>query len=162
VLQALETLKIILDMPNIMSGRLLLFDGAETKFHTVRLRPRNMNCMICGEYPVVRELIDYEEFCGAKANDKEPNLNLLRKEERITVEEFDRITKSDSERSLLIDVRSPEEYQICRLRDSINIPFTQLNKDHNLKLIRDNVKKIQKEREHCSSPVNCNIYIFIH
>jgi len=162
VLQALETLKIILDMPNVMSGRLLLFDGAETKFHTVRLRPRNMNCVICGEYPVVRELIDYEEFCGAKANDKEPNLNLLRKEERITVEEFDRITKSDSERSLLIDVRSPEEYQICRLRDSINIPFTQLNKDHNLKLIRDNVKKIQKERGHCPSPVNCNIYIFIH
>ncbi|EZA60457.1 hypothetical protein DMN91_010697 [Ooceraea biroi] len=152
VLQALETLKIILDMPDVTSGRLLLFDGTETRFHTVRLRPKDANCAVCGECPVIRELIDYEEFCGAKANDKEPNLNLLREGERITVQEFDRIVRSDSEPRVLIDVRSPEEYQICRLRDSINIPFTQLSKDQNLQLIRDNVKRAREE--HRSSSVN--------
>lgn len=142
VLQALETLKIILDMPDIISERLLLFDGVETKFHNVRLRAKNANCVICGEHRVIHELIDYEQFCGAKANDKEPNLNLLKKEERISVDEYNRVV---SKPHILIDVRSPEEYQICHLQNSINIPLTQLSKDYNLKLINDSIKKVQEE-----------------
>ncbi|CAL1674710.1 unnamed protein product [Lasius platythorax] len=153
VLQALETLKIILNMPDIISGRLLLFDGTETKFHNVRLRPKNADCVICGQHRVIHELIDYEEFCGAKANDKEPNLNLLRKEERISVEEYNKIVKVDSNPHILIDVRSPEEYEICRLQDSINIPFTQLSKEHNLTLIRNNIEKAKEEHR----PVNMYI-----
>ncbi|XP_072751183.1 adenylyltransferase and sulfurtransferase MOCS3 [Anoplolepis gracilipes] len=144
VLQALETLKIILNMPDIIFGRLLLFDGMETKFHDIRLRSKNADCVICGQHRVIHELIDYEEFCGAKANDKEPNLNLLRKEERISAEEYNKIAKGDS-KSILIDVRSPEEYEICHLQDSINIPFTQLSKDHNLNIIRNNIEKAQEE-----------------
>ncbi|XP_071560552.1 adenylyltransferase and sulfurtransferase MOCS3 [Temnothorax nylanderi] len=145
VLQALETLKIILDMPDVISGRLLLFDGMETKFHNVRLRPKMTDCAICGEHRVIHELIDYEKFCGAKANDKDPNLNLLRKEERISVEEYNQIVKIDSKPHILIDVRSPEEYQICHLQNSINIPLPQLSKDNNLQLINDNIKKAQEE-----------------
>ncbi|XP_077267440.1 ubiquitin-like activating enzyme 4 [Temnothorax americanus] len=145
VLQALETLKIILDMPDVISGRLLLFDGMETKFHNVRLRPKMTDCAICGEHRAIHELIDYEKFCGAKANDKDPNLNLLRKEERISVEEYNQIVKIDSKPHILIDVRSPEEYQICHLQNSINIPLPQLSKDYNLQLINDNIKKAQEE-----------------
>jgi len=154
VLQALETLKIILNMSDITSGRLLLFDSTETKFHNVRLRPKNINCAVCGEHRVIHELIDYEKFCGAKANDKDPNLNLLKKEERISVEEYNKIMKMESKSHIMIDVRSFEEYQICHLQDSINIPFTQLSKDHNLKLIKDNIKKVQKEHH----SVDCKIY----
>lgn len=141
-------------MPDIISGRMLVFNGMETKFHNFRLRPKNVNCVICGEHPVIRELIDYEQFCGARANDKNPNLNLLKKEERITVEEYDGIVKVDSEPHVLIDVRSPEEYEICHLQDSINIPFTQLDKDHSLKLIKNSITKIQEGHR----PVNCKIY----
>lgn len=155
VLQALETLKILLNMPDVISERLLLFDGVETKFHNIRLRAKKTDCVICGEHRVVHELIDYEKFCGAKANDKEPNLNLLRKEERISVEEYNRITKIDSKPHILIDVRSPEEYQICHLQNSINIPFTQLGKDCNLKLINDNIKKVREEHH----SVDCKIFI---
>lgn len=151
VLQALETLKIILNMSDIISGRLLLFDGMETKFHNVRLRPRNVDCVICGEHRIIHELIDYEQFCGAKANDKERNLNLLKKEERISVEEYNQIVEIESKPHILIDIRSPEEYQICHLQDSINIPFPQLNKDHNLKLIKDNIKKAQEEHHSVDS-----------
>ncbi|XP_032681865.1 adenylyltransferase and sulfurtransferase MOCS3 [Odontomachus brunneus] len=145
VLQALEVLKIILDLPDVISGQMLLFDAMETKFINVRLRPRNANCVVCGEQPVIRELIDYEEFCGAKANDKNPNLNLLKREERITVEEYNRIAKDNSEPHVLIDVRSPEEYQICCLQNSINIPFAEIDKDHSLQEIRNSVKKLQEK-----------------
>lgn len=155
VLQALETLKMILNMPDIISGRLLLFDGTETKFHNVRLRSKNVDCAICGQHRVIRELMDYEEFCGAKANDKEPNLNLLRKEERISAEEYNEIIKLNSNPPILIDVRSPEEYEICHLQDSINIPFTQLGKEHNLSLIRSNIKKAQEEHRPVDIYVLC-------
>ncbi|KAL0134612.1 hypothetical protein PUN28_001425 [Cardiocondyla obscurior] len=143
VLQALETLKIILDMPDVTSKRLLLFDGMETKFHNVRLRPQKADCMICGEHRVIHELIDYEQFCGAKANDKEPNLNLLKREDRISVEEYNQII--DSKSHILIDVRSAEEYEICHLKNSINIPFLQLSKNHNLELLNDNIKKVKEK-----------------
>lgn len=151
VLQALETLKIILNLSDVISGRMLLFDATETKFTNVRLRPKNANCLVCGEHPVVYELIDYEEFCGAKANDKEPNLKLLKKEERITVEKYNQIAKDDSEPHVLIDVRSPEEYQICHLQNSINIPLTEIDKDHSLHQIRDGIKKVQENHSavHC-------------
>lgn len=155
VLQALEALKIILNLPDVTSGRMLLFDAMETKFINIRLRPKNVNCVVCGKQPIIRELIDYEEFCGAKANDKNPNLNLLKKEERITVEEYNRIVKDNSKPHVLVDVRSSEEYQICHLQNSINIPFTAINEDHNLQEIRDSIKKVQKEHP----VVNCKNYI---
>lgn len=157
VLQALEALKIILNMSDVTSKRLLLFDGVETKFHNVRLRSKKADCVICGEHRVIHELIDYEQFCGAKANDKEPNLNLLRKEERISVEEYKQIVKIEKPH-ILVDVRSSEEYQICHLQNSINIPFIQLSKDYNLRLINDILKKAQEEHH----SVDCKIYLYLH
>ena len=70
VLQAIECIKIILNLPNISNGKLLLFDALENKFRSIKLRNKNNNCDICGENPTVKELIDYELFCSAKANDK--------------------------------------------------------------------------------------------
>lgn len=69
-LQALEAIKIITKMEGVLSQRLLIFDGAETTFRNVKLRPRNVNCAVCGDNPTIKTLINYEEFCGSKANDK--------------------------------------------------------------------------------------------
>lgn len=70
VLQALEAIKIIIGLPGVLSGRLLLFDGSNTTFRNVTLRPKNKNCDVCGENPKILDLIDYEQFCNAKAHDK--------------------------------------------------------------------------------------------
>lgn len=141
VLQAVEAIKVILDMPETLSGRLLVFDGIETRFRNINLRTRNQECVICGKNPIIKELIDYEQFCGAKANDKNPNLNLLKNEDRITVETYHHITKFNTEDHLLIDVRSPEEFQICRLRNSINIPLYEIYKDNATKQIKSEIDK---------------------
>ncbi|KAF7410437.1 hypothetical protein HZH68_004818 [Vespula germanica] len=141
VLQAVEAIKVILDMPETLSGRLLVFDGIETRFRNINLRTRNQECAICGKHPIIKELIDYEQFCGAKANDKNPNLNLLKNEDRITVETYHHITKFNTEDHLLIDVRSPEEFQICRLRNSINIPLYEIYKDNATKQIKSEIDK---------------------
>lgn len=53
-----------------LSQRLLLYDALETTFRTIKLRPRNKECTMCGDSPTVRELADYEQFCGSQAHDK--------------------------------------------------------------------------------------------
>ncbi|XP_076245256.1 ubiquitin-like activating enzyme 4 [Calliopsis andreniformis] len=155
VLQALETLKIILDLPHVLSGKLLLFDGLEMKFRNISLRARNLNCAVCGEHPTIHELIDYEQFCGAKANDKEPNLKLLQKTERISVEEYSNTLKLGTKDHILIDVRSPEEYEICHLKDSVNIPLNEISNNETVMLIRNKVDEMKKEHKGISLYVMC-------
>jgi adenylyltransferase/sulfurtransferase len=70
VLQALETVKILLGHQGVLTKKLLLFDGSDCSFRNVRLRDRNPSCAICGNEPSVKALVDYELFCGSKANDK--------------------------------------------------------------------------------------------
>ncbi|XP_017875776.1 adenylyltransferase and sulfurtransferase MOCS3 [Ceratina calcarata] len=155
VLQALETLKIILDLPYVLSGQLLLFDGLETKFRNISLRAKNVNCAVCGEHPTIHKLIDYEEFCGAKATDKDPKLNLLQKDERITVEEYNKTLKLGTKVHMLIDVRSREEFEICHLENSINIPLKDINNNENITLVKDKLHEMQTQHNEISLFVVC-------
>ena len=47
-----------------------MFDALDGTFRTIRLRPKQKSCLVCGENPQITKLIDYEEFCGTKASDK--------------------------------------------------------------------------------------------
>ncbi len=64
--QALETIKLILDVGKPLIGRMAYFDtlSMEVRIHRLRKDPK---CPVCGENPTVKELIDYEEFCGLRA-----------------------------------------------------------------------------------------------
>ncbi|XP_071861797.1 ubiquitin-like activating enzyme 4 [Bombus fervidus] len=155
VLQALEALKILLDLPYVLSGQLLLFDGLEMKFRKINLRAKNINCTVCGEHPTLHKLIDYEQFCGAKANDKDRKLNLLRTEERISVEEYNTTLKLGMKAHILIDVRSAEEFDICHLKNSINIPLCDINNNETVTLIRNRIQEIQKQHDNASLYVMC-------
>jgi len=62
-IQAIETVKLILGIGDSLSGRLLLIDALSMEFRPVKLR-RNPECPLCGDNPTVKELIDYEVFCG--------------------------------------------------------------------------------------------------
>ncbi len=52
------------------SQKLLLFNGLEGSFRTVKLRPRQVSCAVCGDSPSVTKLVDYVQFCGSAADDK--------------------------------------------------------------------------------------------
>jgi len=62
-IQATETVKLIMNIGKSLSGHLLILDGLNMEFRTVKLR-RNPNCPLCGDKPTVTKLIDYEVFCG--------------------------------------------------------------------------------------------------
>jgi len=65
--QALETIKILLDIGRPLIGRMVYFDTLSMELRIHKLR-RDPNCPVCGEHPTVTELIDYEEFCGLRSH----------------------------------------------------------------------------------------------
>jgi molybdopterin/thiamine biosynthesis adenylyltransferase/rhodanese-related sulfurtransferase/molybdopterin converting factor small subunit len=122
-IQANETIKIILGAEGVLVNRLLLFDAWRMRFRELKLR-KDPSCPICGESPTIKELIDYEEFCGLKP----PAAAVQTAEqamEEITATELKR-RLDDGERLQIIDVREPNEYQIGRLQESKLIPLGQV------------------------------------
>ncbi len=64
-IQATEAVKIVCGIGTPIAGRLLLYDALRARFSEVRVT-RDVSCPLCGSSPEIRELIDYEEFCGAR------------------------------------------------------------------------------------------------
>ena len=71
LIQAIETIKLILEIGETLTGRLLIFDALAMEFRELKLR-RDTECPVCGEAPTITELIDYEEFCGFAGGDGNP------------------------------------------------------------------------------------------
>jgi adenylyltransferase/sulfurtransferase len=124
-IQATETVKLILGAPGTLVGRLLLYDAWNMKFRELKLR-RDPACPVCGDHPTVRELIDYEQFCGiTRPTAAAAATNALPPDLEVTVEDFK--AQVDSGRpTFLVDVREPQEFQICRIPGSTLIPLGQL------------------------------------
>jgi molybdopterin/thiamine biosynthesis adenylyltransferase/rhodanese-related sulfurtransferase len=122
VIQATETVKLILGKGRTLVGRLLLYDALDMSFRELRVR-RNRSCPLCGENPTIHELIDYEAFCGIRGEEAE-GPQLEESWEIDVVELRNRLDDGDS--IVILDVRNPEEYQICRLPGSTLIPLAEL------------------------------------
>jgi sulfur-carrier protein adenylyltransferase/sulfurtransferase len=121
-IQANEAIKIILGAEDILVNRLLLFDAWQMKFRELKLR-KDPKCPACGENPTIKELIDYEEFCGLRPKPEgKPESPML---EQITASELkQRLDRGDDIQ--IIDVREPHEYQIARISGTKLIPLGQV------------------------------------
>lgn len=116
-LQATEVIKLILGEGATLLNRLLLFDALKMKFREMAVRP-DKSCPVCSSEATIKELIDYEEFCGAKAQN--------------TGEEIDPLTFysawKNGDRPILLDVRNPHEWEMANLSDygAVLIPLSEL------------------------------------
>lgn len=131
-LQALETVKILLGCPKdatVLSGRLLLFDGLTSTIRNVALRGKRPDCAVCSSKATIKELIDYERFCKMAATDKDRQVNLLKPNERISVQELKLIMDRHIPHTL-IDVRSESEFEICQLPHSQHISMEKVMNNH--------------------------------
>ncbi|GAB0092503.1 Adenylyltransferase and sulfurtransferase MOCS3 [Sergentomyia squamirostris] len=124
-LMALEAIKVLLDLEGVLSKSLLVFDGFEGRFRSLKLRGKTKDCASCSKNATITQLIDYEMFCGAPANDKDPQLKLLEASERITVKDYKEIV-DQGQKHLLVDVRLPNEMEICSLDNSINVSIEDI------------------------------------
>src|ERR1700675_4344244 len=119
VMQATEVIKLILGIGDPLIGRLLLIDALGMKFRELKLR-KNPDCPVCGTHPTVTKLIDYNEFCGIRGEEK-PVETLTAD---IQVEELKKRLDA-GEDLFVLDVREPHEYQICNIGGHL-IPLNDL------------------------------------
>src|SRR6185436_14685066 len=108
-IQALETIKLILGAGEPLIGRLLLFDALRLRFRELSLR-KDPACPICGTNPTIRELIDYEAFCGIGAEPAYAG-------PEITVQELER-ELAIGKPITVVDVREPHEWEIVHLENA--------------------------------------------
>jgi adenylyltransferase/sulfurtransferase len=112
VIQATETIKLILGKGATLAGRLLLVDALNMRFRELKLR-KNPECPVCGDHPTVTHLIDYQQFCGIVPATKE-EVAMKNGIPQITVAELKRRIDA-GEAPLILDVREPFEYQIANI-----------------------------------------------
>jgi adenylyltransferase/sulfurtransferase len=122
LIQATETVKLILGIGEPLIGRLVLYDALAMRFRELKLR-RNPECPVCGDHPTITKLIDYQEFCGipTQTHEEKPmDGDIEPTEVKAKIDRGDRF--------VLIDVREPHEYQICNIPQAKLIPLGDLPK----------------------------------
>jgi adenylyltransferase/sulfurtransferase len=119
-IQATEALKLVLETGDPLIGRMLILDALAMKFREIRLE-RDPECPVCGDDPSIRELQDYEQFCGTKL----PGEPAESADFDISPEELRQALARDRA-PLLLDVREPMEFQLSRLPAALLIPLADL------------------------------------
>jgi molybdopterin/thiamine biosynthesis adenylyltransferase/rhodanese-related sulfurtransferase/molybdopterin converting factor small subunit len=118
LIQATETVKLILGIGEPLVGRLLLYDALGMRFRELKLR-KNPECPVCGEHRTITKLIDYQQFCGIPA--QEPKVT----EGEIEVTEVKAmLDRGDS--FVLLDVREPHEYKIASIPGAKLVPLGEV------------------------------------
>jgi sulfur-carrier protein adenylyltransferase/sulfurtransferase len=120
VIQATETIKLILGSGEPLIGRLLLVDALSMRFRELKLR-KNPDCVVCGPNPRITKLIDYEAFCGIVPETTAAASGIP----EITVEEL-KEKRDRRDDFVLVDVREPHEWAISAFPESVKIPLGTL------------------------------------
>jgi adenylyltransferase/sulfurtransferase len=124
VIQATETVKLILGIGEPLKGRLLLYDALGMKFRELKLR-RDKDCPVCGDHPTVTKLIDYQQFCGITPMSTQPTTT----SDSAVIDALELKQKIDrGDKFVLLDVREVHEYQIAKIPGSVLIPLGDLPK----------------------------------
>ena len=121
-IQATETVKLIIGVGEPLINRFMIYDALSMKFRELKLR-RDPDCPVCGDSPTVTQLIDYEQFCGIT-----PVTQVLDDStsgDDVTVEEL-KVSIDNNEGIFVLDVREPQEHQICSIPGSVLIPLGEL------------------------------------
>jgi sulfur-carrier protein adenylyltransferase/sulfurtransferase len=119
-IQATEILKLAIGKGTTLVGRLVLFNALDLKFRELKLR-RDPACPVCGDHPTIKELIDYEVFCGIEptpVDNGDPN--------EVTVQEMKRALDDPKLGIKLIDVREAFEYEIAKVEGVPLLPMSEL------------------------------------
>jgi adenylyltransferase/sulfurtransferase len=124
MIQATETVKLIMGIGEPLIGRFLIYDALRMRFRELKLR-KDPDCPVCGTHPTVKQLIDYDQFCGIGPAAPEP-ATVNNATEITSVELKQRLDRGDTLK--IVDVREPNEYQINRIPGSQLIPLGDVPK----------------------------------
>jgi len=119
-IQATEILKLAIGRGSSLVGRLLLFNALDMKFRELKLR-RDPACPVCGEHPTIKELIDYETFCGIV-----PEPENTGNPDEVTVQDMKKALDNPGLGIKVVDVREPDEYEIAKVNGVPLLPLSEL------------------------------------
>jgi sulfur-carrier protein adenylyltransferase/sulfurtransferase len=140
-MQALETIKVLTGIGETLTGRLTVFDALGMKFRELKIR-KDPKCPICGEHPTVTELIDYHQFCGVPTDEESAKAQQAAKAqetlpEKVTPQEV-KSRMDAGDKPVLIDIRNPNELDICKLEYDHWIPMPEIEaRLHELEHLKD-------------------------
>ena len=121
LMQATEVIKLVLEEGLPMIGRLLLYDAMKMSFREVKVR-RNPECELCGENPSVNGLIDYQAFCNVPLENEDTE-DFDGSSYEMTPKVLKQVLERD-EQQILLDVREPYEWDICRIDGARLMPLS--------------------------------------
>ncbi len=124
VIQATESIKLMLGIGEPLIGRFLIYDALKMRFRELKLR-KDPECPVCGTHPTVTTLIDYEQFCGMRPGPQQAQSGAAMNDWEITPADLKKRMDA-GETPLILDVREPNEYQINRIEGSLLIPLGEL------------------------------------
>jgi sulfur-carrier protein adenylyltransferase/sulfurtransferase len=119
-IQVNEAIKLLAGIGDPLVGKLMIYDALEMEYRKLKVR-KDPNCALCGENPIVTELIDYDVFCGAISDEAAD----AAAGSTISVVQLEHMLKEREEGSrdfVLVDVREPVEYEINQVPGSVLIP----------------------------------------
>jgi len=120
-IQATETIKLILGIGEPLIGRLLHYDALAMSFKTFKIR-RDPKWPVGGPHPTIKGLIDYEQFCGIRGGSAPA---AVASGTEITAEQLKKRIDA-GENLFVLDVRNPNEFQICRIPGTVLVPLPEL------------------------------------
>ena len=126
LIQATEALKLVLDMGNSLTGRLLLFDSLKMTFREVKIY-KDPLCELCGEHPIITELIDYVAFCDIPMPTSSIQEDFDEENFVIEAPELEEVLDSEKE-IVLVDVRDQNEWDICHIEGAKLMPVEEFDK----------------------------------
>jgi adenylyltransferase/sulfurtransferase len=116
-IQATEAIKLILGVGEPLVGRFLIYDALRMRFRELKLS-RDPDCPVCGRNPSIRELQAYEQACHPAQAEMEGLGDMT------AVELKSRMDAGNP--PIVVDVREPHEFGICRIPGAILIPLGEL------------------------------------
>jgi molybdopterin/thiamine biosynthesis adenylyltransferase/rhodanese-related sulfurtransferase len=116
-IQASEVIKLLVGIGDPLVGRLLLCDALGGAFRTINIR-RDPACPACGTREI-RELIDYDAFCGTPVMDDSPVSQDITPRELAA-----RFARGEVPR--VIDVREPHEHAFASIPHAELVPLGKL------------------------------------
>ncbi len=121
LIQATETLKLILGQGTSLLNRLLLFNALEMQFRELKLR-RDPQCPLCGDHPTITQLVDYQAFCGAEP----PSAPATLHPDEVTVHDLQEALANPQLGIQVLDVREPDEHRLARINGARLVPLSTL------------------------------------
>lgn len=135
-LQALEAIKLLAGVGDVLAQKLLLFDALSTRFTTVKLRARVADCAACSPDGALRACggpagYDYDAFTSGQALAELPSaacttLAADRRLQPAALRHEWGCCALDSVPAVLLDVRPAVQFATARLHGAVNIPANKV------------------------------------